>query len=336
MAVECSRFQREEDVTFFERELAGFVPEKVFDSHCHLDIPASPQPLFDWGGVGVAHEDYQQLICCLLPERTVVANFIPYCPEAKWIDQSNAWAARQVAGNSRCRGEFFIKPNDDPEWVRQEVRRLGLSGLKCYHLHAPAHLAWQKDRPTWEADICDYLPESLVAVANDESLVITLHIVKSRALADRSNIHWIRHYCQTYPNMKLILAHSARGFQPQHNFEGLVELTGLDNLYFDCSANCEPMAHQAILRIIGYKKLMYGSDFPISHLRGRSVAAGDSFLWLYEQTPVWGEKHAALKPILVGLEYLRSLKWACWAEKLTESQVEDIFWNNATNLFGIT
>ena len=96
------------------------------------------------------------------------------------------------------------------------------------------------------------------------------------------------------------------------------------------------MAHQAILRIIGNKKLMYGSDSPVSHLRGRSVAAGDSFLWLYEQTPVWGEKHAALKLILVGLEYLRSLKWVCWAEKLTESQVEDIFWNNAANLFGIT
>ena len=67
------------------------------------------------------------------------------------------------------------------------------------------------------------------------------------------------------------LAHAARGFQPSHNLEGLPELTGLDNLWFDTSANCEPMAHQAIIRIIGHDKLMYGTDLPVSHGRGRSV-----------------------------------------------------------------
>ena len=89
------------------------------------------------------------------------------------------------------------------------------------------------------------------------------------------------------------------------------------------------------MRIAGHKKLMYGSDFPVSHLRGRSLGAGDSFVWLYEETPVWGEKHTLVKPVLLGLEHLRSLKWACWAEKLTDSQIEDIFWNNAAELFSI-
>ena len=80
---------------------------------------------------------------------------------------------------------------------------------------------------------------------------------------------------------------------------------------------------------------MYGCDYPVSHLRGRSLGAADSFLWLYEDTPVWGEKHAQVNPVLVGLEHLRSLKWACWSEKLTENQIEDIFWNNAARLFHI-
>jgi glutamate-1-semialdehyde 2,1-aminomutase len=172
-------------------------------------------------------------------------------------------------------------------------------------------------------------------MAHEEVLVITLHMVKSRAVADESNIHWIRHYCQTYPNMKLILAHSARGFQPAHNWEGLPKLKGLENLYFDTSANCESAAHAAILKIIGHDKLMYGSDWHISHWRGRSLAASDSFLWLYESTPVWGEKHARVDPVLVGLEHLRSLKWACWSVGLKDSQVEDIFWNNAAKLLGI-
>ena len=72
----------------------------------------------------------------------------------------------------------------------------------------------------------------------------------------------------------------------------------------------EAMSHLAVLRIMGPDRLLYGSDFPVSHFRGRSVAAADSFVWLYGDTPVWGEKHAQVNPVLVGLEHLRSLKWA--------------------------
>ena len=51
-----------------------------------------------------------------------------------------------------------------------------------------------------------YLPEPLVKVAHEEGWFITLHMVKRRAVADPGNQHWIRHYCKTYPDMKLILA----------------------------------------------------------------------------------------------------------------------------------
>ena len=120
---------------------------------------------------------------------------------------------------------------------------------------------------TFQADIPAYLPESIVKVADEEGWVIMLHMVKSRGVADLGNIHWIRRYCESYPNMQLILAHSARGFQPSHNFEGLEQLRGLDNLWCVTSANCEPMAHVAIIRILGHDKLLYGGDLPATHQR---------------------------------------------------------------------
>jgi glutamate-1-semialdehyde 2,1-aminomutase len=135
--------------------------------------------------------------------------------------------------------------------------------------------------------------------------------------------------------MRLILAHSARGFQPAHNLEGLPRLQGLENLYFDTSANCEPIAHQAIIRILGHRRLMYGSDLPVSHFRGRSVAAADSFFFVDQETPVWQAKQSAIEPVLLGLEHLRSLKWACWSERLNDRAVEDIFWNNAAQLLAV-
>ena len=95
------------------------------------------------------------------------------------------------------------------------------------------------------------------------------------------------------------------------------------------------MAHQAVIRNFGHKRLMYSSDLPISHRRGRSLGVGDSFLFVYEETPVWDEKYAKLSPHLIGLAHLRSIKWACWSEKMNDSQVEDIFWNNAANLMDV-
>lgn len=322
--LDCSPYSTEDDRRFFARELDAFVPPRVFDAHAHLSATAFSRDVPFPTGL----KEYEKLMECVLPDRRLAALFISFAARPEAVDEANAWTSLELARDPQCRGLFYVRPTDDPEWVRQEVRRLGLHGLKCYHLLAPV-------TPTWQADLPDYLPEPLVKVADEEGWVITLHMVKSRAVADPANIHWIRSYCERYPRMRLVLAHAARGFQPQHNFEGLPQLTGLDNLYFDCSANCEPMAHAAVLRLMGHRRVMFGTDFPVSHARGRSIGVGDSFIWVYHDTPVWGEKHQEVRPSLVGLEALRALKWACWSERLTDSQVEDLFWNNAAGLFGV-
>lgn len=323
--ISTDQFPDEKDREFFQRELADFVPNKVFDAHVHLWRPEQ----FDGPLPGVpqviSHQNYRQLLDSLHPGRACQALFMGWPYDCK-VRMVNEWVAEETAAEPSCRGLFICRPTDDPEWLRQEVRRLGLHGLKPYHF-------WASVKPTWEADIPDYLPESHVKVAHEEGWFITLHIVKARALGDPSNVHWIKHYCKKYPNMKMILAHSGRGHQPSHNLEGLPKLKGLDNLYFDCSVVCEPMGHATVIRIMGHERLMYGSDF--LGFRGRSVGVADTFLWLFEQSQVWKEKHAQIKPVFVGLEGLRALRWACWSEKLSDTQVEDIFWNNAARLFNL-
>ncbi len=320
----------EVDHEFFRREIDSFLPDRIFDAHTHLWRSECAAWVVPGGPSNVGHGEYVDLMKDLHADRPTNGLFIPFTTslDADKRMMANEWVGEQAALDPNNRGLFFIHPDDDPEWVRENVGRLGLHGLKCYHTMAAVD-------PTWEADIQAFLPEPLVAVAGEEGWVITLHMVKSRSVADPANIECIRHYCRTYPDMNLILAHSARGFQPAHNLEGLPQLVGLDNLFFDTSVNCEPIAHQAIIRIMGHDKLMYGTDLPVSHFRGRSLSAADSFVWLDEQTPVWGEKHSKIDPVIVGLEHLRALKWACWSERLTDGQVEDIFFNNAARLLGV-
>ena len=80
----------------------------------------------------------------------------------------------------------------DPEEVRQEVRRLNMVGLKVYQHFAPGV-------DTWEAEIEQFLCEEHVRIAHEEELVVLLHMVKSRALADPANQAKIRYYCENYP-----------------------------------------------------------------------------------------------------------------------------------------
>jgi glutamate-1-semialdehyde 2,1-aminomutase len=174
-------------------------------------------------------------------------------------------------------------------------------------------------------------------VAHEEALTITLHLVKNRALADRANQVQIRSYCEKYPNMKLILAHAARGFNPFHTIEGIRALKGLRNVWCDASAVTEAGGFEAIIEALGHERLLWGSDFPISHLRGRCVAVADTFLWLYEDTLDWDKvaAYARIQPLFVGHESLRALKLAAGRMKLTHSQLEDIFYNNARRMLAL-
>jgi hypothetical protein len=134
-----------------------------------------------------------------------------------------------------------------------------------------------------------------------------------------------------------VMAHL--GFTPQseHALGGYrVQGRGDDaaeKLLADARAVTEAGAFEAIVETMGHERLLYGSDFYISHLRGRCVAVGDSFHWFYAEDMNLEERHTTLRPVLVGIEALRSLRLAARRLKLTDRQVEDIFYNNAAQLF---
>ena len=320
----------DQDRELFRRELDGFVPGSIFDAHVHLYkvdyFPQDDVPKGLLAGPRVVDADvYLDHMDEMLPGRTIRGLVFPFPRAGLRMAEANRFAAEEAGRIPNSRAQMMVAPGDDPEMIRETVRSLGLSGLKCYHLYSPV-------RPTFESPIEAFLPEEQVRVAHEEKLSITLHIVKPRSLADPENQRTLRRYAETYPDMRLILAHAARGFNPHHTAEGIGSLAGLPNVYFDTGAVTDYGAIEAIVQTIGHHAVLYGSDFPVSHTRGREIALSDTFVWLHEgdfPPSPYGPAHVAF----VGFESLRVHKLAARHLRLTDAQVEDIFYGNAARLY---
>ncbi len=322
----------EADREFIARDIVPFLPDRIFDAHAHLfchehfdtlpsgfrDMPARLDLASYYGFIDWIHPG----------DRTCGGLFFGQAFTGD-SERNNGFVAEEVRNSPGDRdfGQMIIAPGMSADAVGAGVKAGGFVGLKCYHT-----LATGPER-TWTAPIEAYLPQHQVEVAGELGLCITLHIVRDRALADPLNQATIRRYCESFPDMRLILAHAGRGFNPWHTIDGIESLRGLDNVFFDTSAVTEAGAFEAIIDVMGHERLLYGSDFPVSHARGRCVAIGDSFHWIYPEEMELAEKHAELRPVLVGLESLRALRLACWRMRLRDGQIEDIFYNTAAQLF---
>lgn len=320
----------DQDRELFAKELDSFVPDRIFDAHAHLyrvaDFAEDRVPGLAAAGPGVAGlAAFDQAIGDLTPNRPTEGLFFPFPHVTMDTDAANQFLFDELRQRPGSRGQMLVTPTMDPELIRETVRRCGFVGLKCYHVYS------RRSR-TFDSTIEEYLPEEQVRIAHEEGLSITLHIVRARALADSGNQETIRMYCQKYPGMRLILAHAARGFNPHHTIAGIESLRGLDNVWFDTSAVTDSGAIESIINTLGHERVLYGSDFPVSHLRGRCVALGDTFFWISAENTKLEVPYADLQLALVGHESLRTLKVAALATRLTDSQVEDIFLHNARQL----
>jgi len=323
-------------------KLGGFIPEKVFDIHAHLFnieyLPniGVPGSIFAGCGPVADKERYEELQKPLYHGVKQLRLNLVSTPDKSMSDLTNGYRSRcneflieYLKHNPMDVGEAFVLPGDTDPDIEKLLGHPNIRGLKCYHLTAGKE-------STWQAEIDDYLPESAWRVANERGLCITLHMVKDAALADSGNLEIIRRKAKQYPHAKLILAHAARGFAPWTTLEGLKQLDNFSNIYFDVSAVCEPTAIFAVLKAAGAARVLWGSDFPVSMMRGKCISIAGTFLWLNQTELAKLGDAAAAEACLVGIENLNALAQACDMLDLNRGEVEDIFYNNAMKVFDLS
>lgn len=319
--------------------LDDFLPDKIFDAHAHLYDSSFVSGMANGGGAFSLRDhcevtEYLEDMKPLLGNREVRLNIVttpdsgmvnPESPDRKASVDFLADQLTRFPGNV---GEVMVGPDDTAEDIEKMLVHPGIRGFKCYHLLAP-------NKPTWNAPIGDYLPESAWEVADKHGFVITLHMVRDRALSDPVNREYIIRMAKKYPGAVLILAHAARSFAAWTALEAVEEVKSLPNVWFDFSGVCESPAEFQIMRKCGVDRCMWGSDYPISRLAGKAISIADSFYWIGEQDLARFAGPTEFHSWLVGTENMMALRQACLMLDLGSSDVEKLFYKNAMTLFGL-
>jgi glutamate-1-semialdehyde 2,1-aminomutase len=320
-------------VETFMEQLRGFVPPRVFDAHAHLYqeedfVQVSDQVHPDFPRLG-SYDAWHRRTHQQLGGACDLTGGLFFADPRKDADAEklNQWAIEQVQRRPNSRALIVVTPDCDPDRTAAYFADTQIVGFKPYWVYS-------KEPDPYRSSIGGFLPDWAWQLADRHRAVIMLHLVKDLALADPENLREIRTHCEKYPDAQLVLAHGGRCFHGPHARAAVAAYRGLDNLWFDTSAVCEPEPLIAILDEFGPQRLMWGSDFPVSAMLGKCVTLGDGFFWIYpERIPSQSSSYSQLFP--VGLESLRAIRQACDNCGLNKQDLEDIFFTNAMRLLGI-
>lgn len=312
-------------------ELMRLLPENIFDAHTHLyrqeDMSLPADHLFVIGPEVVDPDVWRKCVGEQVgAERLQGALFLPtpFAP-CERIAEVNHWILKVTADMPNARTFALAAPGMKRADAEPLLAFRHFAGFKPYHTYSVS-------KPTFDASPEEFIPEWSWEMADEHGLAITLHLVREGAMADPGNIAYVRSHCERFRKAQLILAHAGRSFHAPNAKAGALGLQGLPNLWFDTSGICEAEPLVALLDAFGPRRLMWGSDFPVSGQRSRCVTAGNGFLWL---TPEMLTSGPTCRLLPVGLEGLRAHLKAVEQIGLNAGDLQDIFGDNARRLLGL-
>lgn len=326
------------DKYVYEKELKDFLPKNFIDFHTHI-WKKSFQPKGEANGGSLwidlvadeLHaEDLIQTLQILFPQNNVtplvfggIKHELNECNE--YVYQS----AHTYGFPTLYRSDYSMSPDE----LEANVISGGFLGLKPYITNCPPYI------PANEIRIFDFLPHEHLRIANKNGWIVMLHVPRSQRLRDAVNIAQIMEIEEKYPNLKLIVAHIGRAYSREDIGDAFHVLSNTKNMYFDFTANLCDDAIKACIEAVGTKRLIFGSDLPISIMRMYRITEQGVY---YNIVPKGMYGNVSDDPhmretdktdiTLMIYEQLRALKRCAIDMKLNDSQIEDIMNNNAARL----
>jgi hypothetical protein len=147
---------------------------------------------------------------------------------------------------------------------------------------------------------------------------------------------------QRYPNAKVIIAHVGRAYCPEDVGDAFPVLRETKHLLFDISANTNAAVFEQLIRTAGPRRILFGSDLPITRMRMRRICEKGNYINLVPKglygdvsddkhmREIDGEQADMLSFFLY--EEIDAFRRAAQATGLTTADIEDVFYGNAARL----
>ncbi len=327
------------DYSFYQREIAPFLPPTVLDFHTHIysadNWKEKPWETDKSGGrYMVVDELYppERLLSdgrTCFPDRAYEAVcFGMPTPAVDW-EKDTAYVTNAAREHQELRPLLLAGPalGVSRERYEQALQEGGFRGFKVF-------LNWYGD-DYGDVRVEDMLGPTERTLADERRLVILLHVPRSGRLADpvvQAGVRWLADQC---PQASIVLAHCGRCYLPAEMKSAIGCLRGLPNVWMDTSMVMDPVVLQIAINELGPDRLLFGTDFPVAAMRGRRVRVWDH--WVDVVLPgypssayrVAGEGYRAG---FMAWEIALAIRWAAELTGISDTERDGIFHGNGIGL----
>ena len=325
------------DARVYQDEIRPWLPDEIVDIHTHVVLaehvaPISPERMAaNWAlevGIEQSWEDLRENYRSLFADQRVTALAFGGVFQEVDIEASNSYVLSGANDpRNNALGLLVTRPEWDADVIAEAISQ-GFVGIKPYPDLAP--------QPTGEVSIFDFCPRSHLEALNELKGILMLHLPRAGRLGDADNIRELVELSESYPDIKLIVAHIGRSFCLPTARKGLPSLAKNESVYFDTSANLNADVFWYAIETVGADRLLFGSDLPITLMRGVREHIGEEYINHTDAPYSWNtnrkspEEEAQYTYFLY--EELRALIAAAQRSGIGKAGLEKILYSNGARL----
>ncbi|HHX54444.1 MAG TPA: amidohydrolase family protein [Clostridiales bacterium] len=350
-------------ITAYDREeyesIKELLPPKMIDIHCHVwrnsDIDKSgdenkgPRRTVTWPDLVAAEnpiEDLFETYRLMFPGIEVTPLIFGTTGGSSSAPESMKPQNRYIAKVSKEHGIpalYYSHPRQSAEELEVAIKIGNFRGIKSYLDLSPAYL------PEKEIRIYDFFPPEQLEVIDRMGGIVMLHIPRPCRLRDPVNIAQIIEIKQRWKKLRLIIAHIGRAYCVSDVGDALERLCACpdcDDLLFDFCANTNAEVMRQLLDAVGPKRVLWGTDLPITRMRMRRIEENGTYINLVPPGMYPSEvpdphlrevcEEEAEKITFFMYEEIKAMKQALENSKnASPEDACDIFYGNAARLLEI-
>jgi len=269
------------DRRIYEEQIRDYLPDKIIDIHTHVTKgpkkvkPGTPKRTVTWPSLVAAEnkiEDIQEAYKLYFPDKEVTPLiFASKISDLESCRERNEYItyAKKVSGYPAL---YYSHPLQTADEVEREIFRNGFLGIKSYLSLSPNYI------PGKEVRILDFFPPHQLEMINKNGLMVMLHVPRDARFRDPVNIAQIQHICETYPNIRLVIAHVGRAYCKCDIGDAFEKLKDYKDLYYDFTANTNAYVFEELLKNVSEDKILFGSDEPIVRMRMHRIEENDTYI----------------------------------------------------------